>query len=131
VLIACFAVVTKELVVKLSDLGEARSIDRAENDRPRQFPRNINWSSPEVLNSGANINSSADVWSLALVITEIFTGNIPFDTEECRVMSFDRFNQKIEAGMRPEIPPDFAVKHPWFMEMVSSGLRYIIRMLIA
>lgn len=116
------SVVTKDLVVKLADLGEARSMDRLDGDRPRQFPRNINWSSPEVLKNSVDINSSADVWSLAFVITEIFTGNIPYDTEECRAMSFEAFNEKVQAGMRPEIPQDFAAKNPWFMEMVNESL---------
>lgn len=79
---------------------------------------NINWSSPEVLNKASSIDQSADVWSLAIVITEIFTGNIPFDTKECRAMELETFKNKVEQGMRPDIPHELFTVHPWFKEMV-------------
>jgi Protein tyrosine and serine/threonine kinase len=82
--------------------------------------RNINWSSPEVLNGKSTINQSADVWSLAFVITEIFTGDVPFDTEECRLMSLDLFKDMLEKGLRPAIPENLVSKNPWIREMVSG-----------
>jgi len=84
--------------------------------------RNINWSSPEVLNGKSAINQSADVWSLAFVITEIFTGDVPFDTEECRLMSIEHFKDMLEKGLRPSIPDNFVSKNPWFQRMVSDSV---------
>lgn len=80
--------------------------------------RNINWSSPEVLDGATSINLKADVWSLAMVITEIFSGDVPFDTEECRLMSLDAFKEMLKKGFRPPVGDLFLSKNPWFRQMV-------------
>lgn len=60
--------ITKDFVVKLSDLGEARSSADLRASEASGLPRNINWTAPELLCDGFDgvINSKADVWSLAL-----------------------------------------------------------------
>lgn len=101
--------VTGDMVVKLADLGEARAL--SEQDE-RILPRNINWSSPEVLMRTEDSDSEwveqpADIWSLAMVVSEILTGEVPFDTRDCRGMTFEQFVGSLEAGLRPKIPVEY------------------------
>ena len=119
--------ITKDLVIKLSDLGESREVSHIlDGNNNTSIPRNINWSSPEVLEGSNNITQSSDVWSLAFVISEIFTGNVPFDTFECRNMPFDVFKENLRSGMRPTIPPSIYVDNPWFQTMVSRFRKSIV-----
>ena len=75
------------------------------------YSRNINWSSPEILSfsseSGAavKVDQSADVWSLVMVLSEIFTGEIPYDSQHYRQMDIHSFNAAIKEGHRPKVPP--------------------------
>ena len=75
------------------------------------YSRNINWSSPEILSfsseSGATVkvDQSADVWSLVMVLSEIFSGEIPYDSQYYRQMDIHSFNTAIKEGHRPKMPP--------------------------
>lgn len=81
--------------------------------------RNLNWSAPEILLNEPLVNQSSDVWSLSFVFSEIFTGNIPFDTKEYRELPFEHFIDNLKADSRPEIPNDIFLQYPWFDDMVS------------
>ena len=70
----------------------------------KDMPSNINWSSPEVLHESAVVDQSADIWSLALVIAEILTGDVPFDSPDLRMMDLKAFREKLRLGLRPPIP---------------------------
>jgi serine/threonine protein kinase len=67
--------------------GSGSGSGNGDSDRGQGLPGNINWSAPEVLracNGGADrVRESADVWSLAMVFTEVLTMAVPFDTSEC------------------------------------------------
>jgi len=113
--------VDRDLVVKLSDLGEARPITTARLENVREMPRNINWSAPEVLDESKGIDQSADIWSLALVIAEILTGEVPFDTPACRSMALQDFREELRKGLRPVIP-QFIIEHsPWLQDLVTKA----------
>ena len=120
--------VTSNMTVKLADLGEARFIH--DND-PRKLPLNINWSSPEILIGGFDSLSTAhrtavDIWSLAMVLTEIFTGEVPFDNPECRSISsnIDQFIEYLRGGARPKLPKDY-LDHRWLHDMVRMWREYV------
>ena len=66
------------------------------------------------------INWRADIWSLAMVITEILSGEVPFDTNACRSMVMDQFIDALKQDMRPAIPPKVESAHPWLIDMVST-----------
>lgn len=110
--------VTKDFVVKLSDLGEARSYKAAPVDRiklPKYFlnssslptlSRNINWSAPEILmDNGREVTELSDVWSLAVVAAEILSGEIPFDTQQYRQLTVESFVDALANNIRPTLPP--------------------------
>lgn len=81
--------------------------------------RNINWSSPEILMDlpTTQISASADIWSLAMVISEICNGEVPYDSQECRQMSLDSFIAHLRAGHRPQLFKEFS-HLAWLNEMV-------------
>lgn len=118
--------VTSDLTVKLADLGEARVVAGSnpdEEDQQRAFPGNINWSSPETLGNLTStqiINQSADVWSLAMVMVEILSGEVPFDTDDCRSLTFESFIERLRDGMRPTIPHD-ATHVRWLVELIQQA----------
>jgi serine/threonine protein kinase len=67
--------------------------------------RNINWTAPEVLvANGESVCEKADVWSLAVVCSEILSGEIPFDSVQCRRMSMESFVGAIANNLRPPLP---------------------------
>ena len=84
--------------------------------------RNINWSSPEILmdTPTLQIRSSADIWSLAMVIAEICNGEVPYDTLDCRQMSLEAFLTHLRAGNRPRLSKEFASLQ-WLNELVSCS----------
>jgi serine/threonine protein kinase len=71
------------------------------------------------ISSTPSINQSADVWSLAMVMYEILSGEVPFDTEEFRNMTFEKFIQSLKNGIRPPIPVEFS-HLTWFIDLVST-----------
>ena len=84
--------------------------------------RNINWAAPELLRSdftGA-VNSQSDVWSLAMVLAEIFSGEVPFDSEHHRKLHITLFLEQIQDGLRPEIPDSIKQAFPWIEEVLNS-----------
>jgi serine/threonine protein kinase len=80
--------------------------------------RNINWTAPEVLVAGSGTSTStsersksgegvcekADVWSLAVVCAEILSGEIPFDSPQCRCITLDHFVDALGNNLRPTLP---------------------------
>jgi len=84
--------VTENCVVKLGDLGEHRLIG-SKVDVNRPLPKLRNWSAPEILAGayGPLYSPSSDVYSLAMVISEIVSGEVPFDDEETKKLELDEF----------------------------------------
>ena len=72
------------------------------------------------------MSKSADVWSLALVLSEIFSGEVPFDSVEFRDLTFDEFRQKIEFGVRPEVPKKITDLYPWIPDMVREQKKLVV-----
>jgi serine/threonine protein kinase len=112
--------VTKDFTVKLADLGEARDAESLRSSDMAPMPQNINWSPPEVLSDAevSFITHSSDVWSLSVVVAEIVSGNVPFDSSECRQLSVEAFVEALVGGMRPELPEK---TEDWLVQMLREG----------
>lgn len=123
------SLVTTNLTVKLADLGEAIILNDVDKEK-RLFPSNINWSSPETLNTdNPNINQSADVWSLGMVIFEIISGDVPFDTDKYRAMTLEQFIAHLKDGHRPPIPKE--INHINFLkELVRKFFAICVLMMM-
>ncbi len=115
--------VDSDLNVKLSDLGEARANNQG-SQQDRLFPSNINWSAPEVLSEQVIITYKADIWSLAMVIVEILTGEVPFDTAEWRALRMDEFLGRLESGNRPYIPASISDQFPWLTALIHNAWQF-------
>ena len=78
----------------------------------------MNWSSPELLSGQRHlVNQAADVWSLAMVIAEIMTGEVPYDSPEYRSLPLEEFLHRLKANERPSLPKVFLQKL-WLEDMV-------------
>ena len=63
------------------------------------------------------VSELSDVWFLGLVVTEIISGDIPFDTPACRNMTIDEFVQALENNLRPPLP---ASAEDWLSTVVCT-----------
>lgn len=70
-----------------------------------------------LVDNGENVCEKADVWSLAVVCAEILSGEIPFDSVQCRRMSIESFVDAIANNLRPTLPNNINPK-------LKSAVRY-------
>ena len=115
--------VDRHFNVKLSDLGEARAKSQASQE-VRAFPTNVNWSAPEVLSEENIITTAADIWSLAMVIVEILTGDVPFDTMEWRQLQIGDFLERLKDGQRPNLPASISDQFPWVPKIIAKAWKF-------
>ena len=66
--------------IKLIDFGFAKKLASQSQFRTSTNCGTIGYTAPEVISEGATGYSfSADLWSLGIVISELLTGNLPFE----------------------------------------------------
>jgi serine/threonine protein kinase len=94
-------------VPKVIDFGIAKAVSGPLTDRTvytafRQFVGTPAYMSPEqLLMSGADVDTRSDVYALGVLIYELLSGSLPFDTESLLKLGLDRMQQAI----RDEEPP--------------------------
>ncbi|XP_069129754.1 tyrosine-protein kinase Btk-like isoform X2 [Argopecten irradians] len=87
-------------VVKVADFGLARYVldDEYQSSQGTKFP--VKWASPEVL-SFTRFSSKSDVWSMGILMWEVFTGGVmPYD----KMKNVDVVDYVCTAGKRLEKP---------------------------
>uniref|UniRef100_A0A915HP45 Protein kinase domain-containing protein n=1 Tax=Romanomermis culicivorax TaxID=13658 RepID=A0A915HP45_ROMCU len=62
----------------VADFGESRLVRSLEEDNMTKQPGNLRWMAPEVFTQCTRYSTKADVFSYALVIWEIYIGELPF-----------------------------------------------------
>ncbi len=75
----------------------------------------------------APIGESADVWSLGMVLHEILSGEVPFDSEAYRALSLDAFLVQLREGARPEMPKEVA-HISWLSDLVRLFYLYFLNL---
>ena len=55
------------------------------------------------------------MWSLAVVASEILSGEIPFDSPYCRQLTIEAFVDALGNDLRPGLP---AKTEPWIVDTV-------------
>jgi len=97
------------------------------------LPRNINWSPPEVLAGNVMAaDKSIDVWGLAMVLSELLLGEVPFDSDEFRQLSMYEFLGVLSDGARPCLNEKTAPNVPradieWIESMLADAWDYEAR----
>ena len=100
--------VDSQLNAKIADLelgGEEYQVDAKKDGQL------VCWLAPEIL-SGEAPTQAADVYSLSLVLWEIFAGSAPFDKTK-----FSEIDQLVLSGQRPFCPPGMIP----FQSLVEEG----------
>jgi hypothetical protein len=97
--------------VKLADFGISKSYDMSVTSSPMTLNKGTSvYAAPEMFNQQSKYGSNSsklppkiDVWSFAMVCSEILTGTKPFDGEQ-----MTNLHAKIEAmdDLRPRLPSD-------------------------
>lgn len=91
----------------LADFGLASALDRDGKASNPGFGTLL-YMAPEQLTSD-QVDASADIYSFAMMLFHIFTGQLPFDSEEA--LAFRQLRDQAELpplhGINPEIPPAF------------------------
>jgi serine/threonine protein kinase/Flp pilus assembly protein TadD len=94
-------------VVKIIDFGVAKAIDQQLTDKTiyTQFAQLIGtplYMSPEQAGqSGLDVDTRSDIFSLGVLLYELLTGTTPFDKERLRTVGYDEMRRII----REEEPP--------------------------
>ena len=98
-----------------SSLSNSKPSSPLLSPSPSSPPSSPPYRAPAVL------SPAADVWSLSMVIWEILSGEVPFDSAEFRAMDLDAFVARLKAGLRPQLPREFA-PYGWLKDLVSKAL---------
>ena len=59
-----------------------------------------------------------------MVIVEILTGEVPFDTAEWRALRMDEFLGRLESGNRPYIPASISDQFPWLTALIHNAWQF-------
>jgi hypothetical protein len=89
---------TDSFDVKICDFGLARLRDASSVMTANVGT--VHWMAPEVL-SGKKYNEKADIYSLAIVIWEMFTGQCPYDNKTQVQIAVG----VVQKNLRPDLPP--------------------------
>ncbi len=101
------------VLVKLADFGLAKTYDKTQTVRTQTTGGTTRYAAPEVnlvdsaMIHGTNTQkflTKADVWSFAMVCSEILTGNIPFTGMD--VKQIEIHGKIAEPNFRPLLPND-------------------------
>ena len=100
--------VTENLRVKISDVGEARPINDAHSSNKKKgHPTPVlNWCPPEVIVPGASMEytTASDIFGLAMVFSEILIREPPLE-QVTREMDYSGwYNLIVEQNIRPVLP---------------------------
>lgn len=110
----------KNNVVKLADMGLTRStialrnkerngnekygsVNGMKSGNDDRIAGTLQWAAPEVISKDSYTEHS-DVYSLAIVLWEILTGNIPYESDGGRKLTSSAIENYIMSGGRPRIP---------------------------
>jgi serine/threonine protein kinase len=102
--------VTENFRVKLADMGESRTVTApVDSAAPPPIPA-LNWCPPELLAEGATAKDytmASDVYGLAMVLAEIITLEIPFDSIFVKKGTYEAWYRLLAVdNVRPHLPED-------------------------
>ncbi len=110
---------TKEGVLKVMDFGIARVLGSARMTRHGNIIGTIEYMSPEQVR-GEETDARSDIYSLGILLYEMLTGRIPFESKS----EFELMRSQIEDA--PEPPTTFADHIP--LELEQAIMRSLAKM---
>ena len=99
--------ITRDGVVKLTDLGLARAFADAKNTRAGAITGTVQYLSPEQIR-GEPADPRSDVYSLGIVAYELLTGELPYSGETPMAIAYQHLSDRVPAPSRsaPETGAD-------------------------
>ncbi|KAM9761522.1 serine/threonine-protein kinase TNNI3K [Menidia menidia] len=115
----------------VADFGESRFLQSVEEDNMTKQPGNLRWMAPEVFTQCTRYSVKADMFSYALCLWELLTGEIPFAHLKPAAAAADMAYHHIRPPIGYSIPKPLSVllsrgwtscpeDRPDFSEVVSS-----------
>jgi len=99
----------------LTDLG----IVRALGSRTRMTKTGMSIGTPHYMSPeqarGKEVDGRSDIYSLGVVLYEMLTGNLPYDSEDTFAVAFQHVSDPL-----PELPQDLAVYQPLIDRMMAK-----------
>jgi serine/threonine protein kinase len=99
-----------DLTIKICDFGLARLRDAS--IYMTSHVGTVHWMAPEVLNS-QKYNERADIYSLGIIIWELFTGKCPYE----KMNQIEIAVNVVEKRMRPAYPPYLTAQQKWLLDV--------------
>ena len=98
--------ISNEGMTKIMDFGIAKMSSTASHDTAASM-LSVHYVPPERFDKSSEIDTRSDIYSLALVFYEMFTGRRPFTATETSQIMFSHLNEIPESpiNLAPEIPP--------------------------
>jgi len=108
--------ITKNLGVKIVDFGLARHLGGRSISHTGMILGTPDYMSPEQV-SGKTVDARSDIYSLGVVMYEMFTGKLPFtgETSVALIMAHLRKPPESPKRLRPELPP-------WISYMILKAM---------
>ncbi|TWW57818.1 Serine/threonine-protein kinase TNNI3K [Takifugu flavidus] len=115
----------------VADFGESRFLQSVDEDNMTKQPGNLRWMAPEVFTQCTRYSVKADMFSYALCLWELFTGEIPFAHLKPAAAAADMAYHHIRPPIGYSIPKPISAllmrgwyacpeDRPEFSEVVSS-----------
>ena len=97
-------------VVKVLDFGIARSMQAASVTFEGERIGSPGYMSPEQIQDIRSIDERSDIWSLGVIMYELFSGSAPFQAESPLELLVQILNSSVEPlnVLRPDLPPGLA-----------------------
>ena len=108
--------ITKNLGVKIVDLGLARQLGGKSVSQTGVIMGTPDYMSPEQV-GGKSVEARSDIYSLGVVMYEMFTGKLPFTGDSSVATLLAHVRQAPESPMR--VRPDLA---PWVSYMILKAM---------
>lgn len=90
--------ITNDGIVKILDFGLAQSKDISLSSLSSYTRGTISYMSPEQI-TGNHIDQQTDIWSLAVILYEMLTGELPFKGEYDQAVIYSTLNNKADLSL--------------------------------
>ena len=96
--------ITNEGIVKILDFGLARSLGKDQLTEIESTTGTCNYMSPEQV-LGEEVDQRTDIWALGIIMFEMLTGKLPFDSNYNQSIIYSILNKELELEkLKTQVP---------------------------